>query len=67
MHAVAEPASSLHVAVVVVASAVENASETELPVVEPLTGEVMVVTGAIESTVKLTVAEAEPDALATFT
>jgi len=64
---VAAAASSLQVVVVVVASVTLKTVETELPVVEPLAGELMATTGAIESTVKLTVAEPEPAMLVAVT
>ena len=63
MQLVAAAASSLQVVVVAVASVTEKFVVTELPVVEPLAGELMLTTGAIESTVKLTEALPEPETL----
>ena len=51
----------------VVASVTEKTVETELPVVEPLAGELMLTTGAMLSTVKLTVALPEPAMLVAVT
>jgi hypothetical protein len=64
---VAAAASSLQVVVVVVASVTVKFVVTELPVVEPLAGEVMLTDGGSESTVKVTVALPEPAALVAVT
>ena len=50
-----------------VASVTEKTVETVLPCVEPLAGELMATTGAMLSTVKLTVAEPEPAMLVAVT
>ena len=63
----AAAASSLQVVVVAVASVTLKTVETELPVVLPLAGELMATTGAMLSTVKLTVAEPEPAMLVAVT
>ena len=52
---------------VTVASVTLKLSVTGEPTVEPLAGELMLTTGAIESTVKLTVALPEPAALVAVT
>jgi hypothetical protein len=60
-------ASSLQVVVVVVASTTPNVAVTFGPVVDPLVGAVIVTAGLTESTVKVVVAEPEPDALVAVT
>jgi hypothetical protein len=64
---VAAAASSLQVVVVVVASVTVKFVVTELPVVEPLAGELMATAGLIESTVNVVVAVPEPEALVAVT
>ena len=67
MQDVAAAASSLQVVVVAVASVTVKTVETFGPVVEPLAGELIATAGLTESTVKLTVALPEPDALVAVT